>query len=97
MSGFLLKRIGRFSLEHLSILPGKLAFNRSEGRYQKREFLLGFWYGHKLNDRDRFLSHGTNKQVFYKVYQTPEEIDEKPIKELLKEAIKLDSTFKKVS
>ena len=55
----------------------------------KKGVLLGFWYGHKLNDRDCFLSHGTNKQIFYKIYQTVEEIDEKPIK--------LDSTFKKVS
>lgn len=63
----------------------------------KKGVLLGFWYGHKLNDHDCFLSHGTNKQIFYKIYQTVEEIDEKPIKKLLKEAIKLDSTFKKVS
>ena len=62
----------------------------------KNGVLLGFWYGNKLNDRDRFLTHGTNKQVFYKIYQTPEQIDEKPIKKLLKEAIKLDGTFKKV-
>src|SRR5690242_10637684 len=46
----------------------------------KKGVLLGFWYGCKLNDRDRFLSHGTNKQIFYKIYQTPEEIDERPIK-----------------
>ena len=63
----------------------------------KKGVLLGFWYGYKLNDHDSFLSHGTNKQIFYKIYQTLEEIDEKPIKKLLKEAIKLDGTFKKVS
>ena len=63
----------------------------------KKGVLLGFWYGHKLIDDDCFLSHGTNKQIFYKIYQAPEEIDENPIKKLLKEAIKLDSTFKKIS
>jgi hypothetical protein len=63
----------------------------------KKGVLLGFWYGNKLNDHDRFLSHGTNKQIFYKIYHTPEEIDDEPIIKLLKEAIKLDSTFKKVS
>ncbi|NLR58116.1 DUF1801 domain-containing protein [Chitinophaga polysaccharea] len=63
----------------------------------KKGVLLGFWYGNKLNDPDGFLSHGTNKQIFYKIYQTPEEIDEKPIEKLLKEAIRLDRTFKKVS
>jgi hypothetical protein len=57
----------------------------------KKGVLLGFWYGHKLNDPDRFLSHGANKQIFYKVYHSPEEIDEKPIKKLLREAITLDS------
>lgn len=61
----------------------------------KKGVLFGFWYGNKLNDRDRFLTHGTNKQIFYKIYETPEEIDEKPIKKLLKEAIKLDGGFKK--
>lgn len=73
-----------------------LAFNCSAGRYQKRS-PLGFWYGHKLNDDDCFLSHGTNKQIFHKIYRTAEEIDEYPIKKLLKEAVKLDSTFKKLS
>ena len=63
----------------------------------KKGVLLGFWYGNKLNDPDGFLSHGTNKQIFYKIYQTPEEIDEDPIIKLLNEAIRLDSTFKKVS
>jgi hypothetical protein len=63
----------------------------------KKGVLLGFWYGNKLSDRDRFLSRGTNKQIFYKIYQSHEEIDERPIKKLLKEAIKLDGTFKKAS
>lgn len=62
----------------------------------KKGVLLGFWYGNRLADVDRFLDRGTNKQIFYKIYNTPEEIDEKPIKKLLKEAIKLDRTFKKV-
>jgi len=60
----------------------------------KKGVLLGFWYGNKLKDNDHFLTHGTNTQIFYRLYQTPEEIDERPIKKLLKEAIKLDSTFK---
>ena len=63
----------------------------------RKGVLLGFWYGNRLKDPDHFLSHGTNKQIFYKIYETAEEIDEKPIKKLLKEAIKLDSTFKKRS
>lgn len=58
--------------------------------------LLGFWQGHLLNDADRFLLHGTNKKVFYKIYQTPEDIDEQPIVQLLGEAVKLDRSFKSV-
>lgn len=61
----------------------------------KKGVLLGFWYGNRLKDPDRFLTHGTNKQIFYKIYESAEEIDEKPIKKLLKEAIRLDGTFKK--
>src|SRR5215470_11346928 len=34
----------------------------------KEGVLLGFWYGCKLKDPDRFLTHGTNKQIFYKIY-----------------------------
>jgi len=53
--------------------------------------LLGFWYGNRLPDTDGYLTHGTNKQIFYKIFQTPEEIDQKAIVKLLKEAVKLDS------
>lgn len=63
----------------------------------KKGVLFGFWYGNRLKDPDRYLEHGTNKQVFYKIYHAAEEIDEKPIRKLLKEAIKLDGTFKKRS
>lgn len=37
-----------------------------------------------------YLKHGTNKQVYYKIYQTFEEIDEAPIIKLLKEAVRVD-------
>jgi hypothetical protein len=61
----------------------------------KKGVLLGFWYGNKIKDVDNFLTHGTNKQIFYKIYQTPEEINDKPIIKLLKEAVKLDGGFRK--
>lgn len=60
----------------------------------KTGVLFGLWQGNKLKDVDHFLTHGTNKQIFYKIYQTADQIDDKPIKKLLKEAIKLDGTFK---
>jgi hypothetical protein len=56
----------------------------------KEGVLLGFWYGNKLIDEDNYLKHGTNKQVFYKIFLSPEDIDEKAIAKLLKEAILLD-------
>jgi len=52
--------------------------------------LLGFWQGNKLNDVDHYLTHGTNRKVFYKIYKSPEEIDEAAIVKLLKEAVRVD-------
>ena len=56
----------------------------------KEGVLLGFWYGNRLNDVDGYLTHGTNKQIFYKIFYSPEEISEKAIKKLLKEAVRID-------
>ena len=56
----------------------------------KKGVLLGFWYGCKLEDKDNYLTHGTNKQIFYKNFSSPEEINSKAITKLLKEAIKID-------
>jgi hypothetical protein len=56
----------------------------------KEGVLLGFWYGNKLKDEDNYLTHGSNKQIFYKIFKTAEEIDEEAIVRLLKEAVKLD-------
>lgn len=57
----------------------------------KEGVLLGFWYGCKLNDEDNYLTHGTNKQIFYKIYKSVDEINEQAIVKLLKEAVKIDS------
>jgi hypothetical protein len=59
----------------------------------KKGVLLGFWYGNKLKDIDDYLIHGTNKQIFYKIYHQPEEINEPAIVKLLKEAIQVDELF----
>ena len=61
----------------------------------KTGVLLGYWYGYKLKDADQYLTHGTNKQIFYKIFQSPEEIDERPIVQLLKEAIEIDRQWKR--
>jgi len=56
----------------------------------KKGVLLGFWHGNKLQDVDNYLTHGTNKQVFYKIYNSVEEIDSDAVVKLLKEAVNLD-------
>jgi hypothetical protein len=48
-----------------------------------------------LRDEDNYLTHGSNKQIFYKIYQAAEEINEKAIVKILKETAKLDTGFSK--
>ena len=57
----------------------------------KEGVLLGFWYGNKLNDVDHYLTHGTNKQIFYKIFKSADDINEKAIVKLLKEAVRVDN------
>ena len=57
----------------------------------KQGVLLGFWQGNKLNDEDGYLTQGTNKKVFYKIYRDAGEIDEAAIVKLLKEAVRIDN------
>jgi Domain of unknown function (DU1801) len=61
----------------------------------KKGVLLGFWYGNKLKDADNYLTHGTNKQIFYKIFYNVDEINEKAIVKLLREAVTIDNQFKK--
>lgn len=56
----------------------------------KKGVLFGLWYGNKLKDVDNYLTRGTNKQVFYKIFYSPEEINGRAIIKLLKEAVKVD-------
>lgn len=60
----------------------------------KSGVMLGFCQGSKLKDAQRYLQHGSNKQVFYKIFQSPDQIDTEAIVSLLKEAIAIDGTFK---
>jgi hypothetical protein len=60
----------------------------------KTGVFLGFNQGYKLADVNQYLLHGTNKQIYYRIFHTPEEIDEEKIVVLLKEAIELDKQFK---
>ena len=56
----------------------------------KKGVLLGFWYGCKLKDTDNYLTHGTNKQIFYKIFHSAKEINSRAIIKLINEAVKLD-------
>lgn len=60
----------------------------------KQGVLLGFWYGNRLKDADHYLTHGTNKQIFYKIYHKAEEIDPEAIVKLLYEALRVDAAWK---
>ena len=60
----------------------------------KQGVLLGFWQGHKLSDEDAYLTHGTNKKVFYKIFNDINQIDEQAIVKLLKEAVRIDRMLK---
>jgi hypothetical protein len=59
----------------------------------KSGVLLGFWYGNRLKDVDNYLIHGTNKQVYYKIYKSAREINTKAIVKLLKEAVLQDALW----
>ncbi len=61
----------------------------------KKGVLFGLWYGNKLKDTANYLTHGTNKQIFYKIYHSVEEINERAIIKLLKEALQLDERWKR--
>ena len=59
----------------------------------KEGVLLGFWYGNRLADSDNHLIHGTNKQIFYRIYTDVVQIDTNAINKLLHEAAILDQLW----
>lgn len=61
----------------------------------KKGVLFGFWYGNRLKDKDNYLDRGTNKQIFYKIYQSVDDINISSLKSLIREAVALDKKFKK--
>jgi len=52
--------------------------------------LFGLWYGNKLNDTDKYLVHGTNKQIFYNIFHSPEDINVNAVTKILLEAVRVD-------
>ncbi len=53
--------------------------------------LLGFIQGYKLKNLRGYITNGTNKQVYYRIIHSVDEIDEKIIVLLLKEALEIDA------
>lgn len=51
----------------------------------KQGVLIGLWYGNRLEDKVGYLERGTNKQIYYKIFQKPEEINEEALVRLLSE------------
>lgn len=60
----------------------------------KQGVLLGFWQANRMNDPQQYLTHGTNKQIFYKIYKTAEEIEAEPLQLLFAEAVRIDGLRK---
>ena len=57
--------------------------------------LFGFCQGPKLSDRNCYLDHGSNKQIYYKIFRSsPDDIEMDQLTKLLKHAVKIDSAFK---
>ena len=59
----------------------------------KKGVLLGFAQGTKLKNENGYIKSGNNKKIYYRVIPTVEDIDEKEIKTLLKEAVEVDRRF----
>jgi Domain of unknown function (DU1801) len=59
----------------------------------KNGVMLAFWYGNRLNDTEGYLTHGSNKQIFYKIFLSAGDIQVKPLVKILKEAASLDAAF----
>jgi Domain of unknown function (DU1801) len=56
--------------------------------------MLGFCQGNKLKDADHYLEQGTNKQIYYRIFRSTDEIETDAIVSILKEAVETDSQFK---
>ena len=52
--------------------------------------LFGFWQGNMIRDPKNYLTKGTNKKVYYRIYKSTDEIDILLLNELLDEAIRID-------
>ena len=56
--------------------------------------MLGFCQGNKLKDADHYLTHGSNKQIYYKIFRSVDEIEMNAVVSILKDAVESDRQFK---
>lgn len=61
----------------------------------KEGVLFGIWYGNRLTKNISYLDKGSNKQIFYKIFKTPDEINIKKVKSVLQEALGVDKAWEK--
>jgi len=60
----------------------------------KQGVLLGFSQGRELQNKNGYIKSGNNKKIYYRIIKSIDEISEKEIKLLLKEAIALDNNYR---
>ena len=60
----------------------------------KSGVLFGFWHGNLLEDQNNYLKRGTNKQIYYKIYQNAEDIEIEQLIMLLNEALLVDENWR---
>jgi len=60
----------------------------------KEGVLLGFSQGRELQNKNGYIKSGNNKKIYYRIIKSVDEINEKEIKLLLKEAIIIDNKYK---
>jgi len=48
-----------------------------------------------MKDPGNYLDHGSNKQIFYKIFKTVEEIDQEMVIALLEDAYRIDRKWSK--
>ena len=59
----------------------------------KSGVLFGLCQGNKIKDESNYLMHGTNKQVYYKIFHSVEEVDATSIVSILNEAVEVDKSY----
>ncbi len=60
----------------------------------KKGVLLGFSQGRMLHNKNGYIKSGNNKKIYYRIITSVDDINEKEIILLLKDALEVDSSYK---